>query len=109
MSWQAFRKSNKVAVKEYWGGRLVYNPQGKPMEFTFTVQEWNSIREITKSAQRYEQTVLVRKTLERYFKEHGYADADEPFYGDRERSINYITDAINEVVPCERTFMAEGR
>jgi len=109
MSWQAFRKSNKVAVKEYWGGRLVYNPQGKPVAFVFTVQEWNSIQEITKSAQRYEQTVLVRKTLERYFKEHGYIDAHEPFYGDRERSINYITDAINEVVPCERTFMAEGR
>ena len=77
------------------------------MEFTFTVQKWNSIREITKSAQRYEQTVLVRKTLERYFEEHGYVDADEPFYGDRERSINHIADAINEVVPCNRTFMED--
>lgn len=101
MSWQAFRKGDKVVVKEYWGGRLVYNPLGKPMEFTFTVQEWNNIWEITKSAQRYEQTILVRKTLERYFKEHGHIDAYEPFYGDRERSIDYIADAINEVVPCE--------
>ena len=109
MFWQAFRKGDKVVVKEYWGGRLVYNPLGKPMQFTFTVQEWHNIWEITKSAQRYEQTILVRKTLERYFKEHGYIDAYEPFYGDRERSIDYITDAINEVVPCERTFMAESR